>query len=64
MKGAAATVDRPFLGWQGKFFLHHISHDHVVVSLNLQHIAVSLLTFIRASSITSSQIFLSVRMQS
>jgi len=28
-RGAAATVDRPLLGWMGRFFLHNISHDHV-----------------------------------
>ncbi|KAF8512653.1 fatty acid desaturase-domain-containing protein [Hysterangium stoloniferum] len=28
-RGAAATVDRAFLGWQGRFFLHDISHFHV-----------------------------------
>ncbi|KIY67776.1 linoleoyl phosphatidylcholine delta-12 acetylenase [Cylindrobasidium torrendii FP15055 ss-10] len=28
-RGAAATVDRPFLGWQGRFFLHNVAHDHV-----------------------------------
>ncbi|KAL1703086.1 hypothetical protein EV121DRAFT_174866, partial [Schizophyllum commune] len=27
---AAATVDRPFLGWQGRFFLHDVAHFHVV----------------------------------
>ena len=29
-RGAAATMDRDFLGWQGRFFLHGISHYHVV----------------------------------
>ncbi|KAI5827209.1 hypothetical protein K523DRAFT_354515 [Schizophyllum commune Tattone D] len=29
-RGAAATVDRPFLGWQGRFFLHDVAHFHVV----------------------------------
>ncbi|TFY62175.1 hypothetical protein EVG20_g6798 [Dentipellis fragilis] len=29
-RGAASTVDRDFLGWQGRFFLHHIAHCHVV----------------------------------
>lgn len=29
-RGAAATVDRDFLGWQGKFFLHGVAHYHVV----------------------------------
>ncbi|KAL1743198.1 fatty acid desaturase-domain-containing protein [Schizophyllum fasciatum] len=29
-RGAAATVDRPFLGWQGRFFLHDVAHYHVV----------------------------------
>ncbi|TRM69881.1 fatty acid desaturase-domain-containing protein [Schizophyllum amplum] len=28
-RGAAATVDRPLMGWMGRFFLHNISHDHV-----------------------------------
>ncbi|KAI0827411.1 fatty acid desaturase-domain-containing protein [Trametes gibbosa] len=28
--GAAATVDREFLGWQGRFFLHDVAHYHVV----------------------------------
>ncbi|KAF6743663.1 delta-12-fatty acid desaturase [Ephemerocybe angulata] len=28
-RGAAATVDRPLLGWFGRFFFHNISHDHV-----------------------------------
>jgi len=29
LRGAAATVDRPLLGWAGRFFFHNISHDHV-----------------------------------
>lgn len=29
IRGAAATVDRPLLGWMGRFFFHNISHDHV-----------------------------------
>ncbi|KAK7693167.1 hypothetical protein QCA50_002733 [Cerrena zonata] len=29
LRGALATVDRPLLGWVGRFFLHNISHDHV-----------------------------------
>lgn len=29
LRGAAATVDRPLLGWMGRFFFHNISHDHV-----------------------------------
>lgn len=28
--GALSTIDRPFLGWQGRWFLHDISHFHVV----------------------------------
>jgi omega-6 fatty acid desaturase (delta-12 desaturase) len=28
-RGAMATVDRPLLGWIGRFFLHNVSHDHV-----------------------------------
>lgn len=29
-RGAAATIDRNFLGWQGRFFLHDVAHYHVV----------------------------------
>ena len=29
LRGAVATVDRPLLGWIGRFFLHNVSHDHV-----------------------------------
>lgn len=29
LRGAVATVDRPLLGWAGRFFLHNVSHDHV-----------------------------------
>lgn len=29
-RGAAATVDRPILGWQGRFFLHDVAHFHVI----------------------------------
>jgi hypothetical protein len=29
-RGAASTVDRNFLGWQGRFFLHDVAHYHVV----------------------------------
>ncbi|TFK21587.1 delta-12 fatty acid desaturase [Coprinopsis marcescibilis] len=29
LRGAISTVDRPLLGWAGRFFLHNISHDHV-----------------------------------
>ncbi|KAI0777743.1 fatty acid desaturase-domain-containing protein [Trametes elegans] len=29
LRGAAATVDRPILGWIGRFFFHNVSHDHV-----------------------------------
>ncbi|KAJ3507813.1 hypothetical protein NLJ89_g6095 [Agrocybe chaxingu] len=29
LRGAAGTVDRPLLGWIGRFFFHNISHDHV-----------------------------------
>ncbi|KAJ7685455.1 fatty acid desaturase-domain-containing protein, partial [Mycena polygramma] len=29
-RGALATVDRDFLGWQGRLFLHDIAHFHVV----------------------------------
>lgn len=29
-RGAAATVDRDFLGWMGRFFFHDVAHFHVV----------------------------------
>ncbi|CAL1704006.1 unnamed protein product [Somion occarium] len=29
-RGAASTVDRNFLGWQGRFFLHDVAHYHVI----------------------------------
>lgn len=29
-RGAVATLDRDFLGWAGRFFLHDVSHFHVV----------------------------------
>ncbi|KAJ7623255.1 delta-12 fatty acid desaturase [Roridomyces roridus] len=29
LRGASSTVDRPFLGWAGRFFLHNVSHDHL-----------------------------------
>ncbi|KAF8525205.1 fatty acid desaturase-domain-containing protein [Hysterangium stoloniferum] len=28
VRGSLATVDRPLLGWAGRFFLYNISHDH------------------------------------
>ncbi|KZT41651.1 hypothetical protein SISSUDRAFT_1059182 [Sistotremastrum suecicum HHB10207 ss-3] len=28
-RGALSTIDRPFLGWQGRFFLFNIAHCHV-----------------------------------
>ncbi|CAL1703514.1 unnamed protein product [Somion occarium] len=29
LRGALATVDRPLLGFFGRFFLHNVSHDHI-----------------------------------
>jgi fatty acid desaturase len=29
LRGAVGTVDRPLLGWAGRFFLHNVSHDHI-----------------------------------
>lgn len=29
LRGATCTIDRPLLGWMGRYFLHNISHDHV-----------------------------------
>ncbi|KAJ6561601.1 delta-12 fatty acid desaturase [Mycena capillaripes] len=28
-RGAMSTVDRPLLGWAGRFFLKNVSHDHI-----------------------------------
>jgi hypothetical protein len=35
LRWAAATVDRPLLGWMGRFFFHNISHDHVAHRMSL-----------------------------
>ena len=37
LRGAAATVDRPLLGWMGRFFFHNISHDHVAHRMSLSN---------------------------
>ncbi|KAJ6474779.1 fatty acid desaturase-domain-containing protein [Mycena sanguinolenta] len=29
VRGAIGTVDRPIMGWIGRFFFHNVSHDHV-----------------------------------
>ncbi|TFK22251.1 delta-12 fatty acid desaturase protein [Coprinopsis marcescibilis] len=29
LRGALSTVDRPLLGWVGRFFLHNVCHDHI-----------------------------------
>lgn len=29
-RGAASTIDRPFLGWMGRFFMHDVAHFHVI----------------------------------
>lgn len=29
LRGAITTIDRPLLGWVGRFFFHNVSHDHV-----------------------------------
>ncbi|KAJ7701503.1 delta-12 fatty acid desaturase [Mycena rosella] len=29
LRGALATVDRPLMGWIGRFFFHNVSHDHI-----------------------------------
>ena len=34
-RGAAATIDRNFLGWQGRFFLHDVAHYHVIHHVSL-----------------------------
>lgn len=28
VRGVACTMDRPFLGWMGRFFFHNVCHDH------------------------------------
>lgn len=30
VRGAAATIDRDVLGWQGRFFFHGTNHWHIV----------------------------------
>lgn len=32
VRGAAATVDRPLLGWAGRFFLHNVRMARALVS--------------------------------
>ncbi|KAF5366879.1 hypothetical protein D9615_010537 [Tricholomella constricta] len=51
-RGAAATVDRNFLGWQGRFFLHDVAHFHVIhhVSLFLPLALRALLVYATPSS--------------
>ncbi|KAF9453348.1 delta-12 fatty acid desaturase [Macrolepiota fuliginosa MF-IS2] len=34
LRGALATVDRPLLGWVGRYFLHNVSHDHIAHHTN------------------------------
>jgi len=34
LRGALATVDRPLLGWAGRFYLHNVSHDHIAHHIN------------------------------
>jgi len=34
LRGALATVDRPFLGWVGRYFFHNVSHDHIAHHTN------------------------------
>ncbi|KAH9946536.1 delta-12 fatty acid desaturase protein [Amylocystis lapponica] len=29
VRGALSTVDRPLLGWVGRFFIHNLAHDHI-----------------------------------
>ncbi|KAF9506553.1 hypothetical protein BS47DRAFT_1399398 [Hydnum rufescens UP504] len=29
LRGAVTTIDRPLMGWMGRFFFHNISHDHI-----------------------------------
>ncbi len=51
-RGAAATVDRPFLGWMGRWFLHDVAHYHVV-----HHVRRSIIKY----SFASSDVFSSFR---
>lgn len=54
LRGAAATVDRPLLGWMGRFFFHNISHDHVAhrMSLSLKMIISDAFIYIHMFSFT------------
>ena len=49
-RGAAATVDRPFLGWQGRFFLHDVAHFHVVHHVRALPFSTSLFHSLDSSS--------------
>jgi len=40
-RGAAATVDRNFLGWQGRFFLHDGKHEAIRLHIKSDHILYS-----------------------
>ena len=37
VRGAATTVDRPLLGWMGRFFFHNVGHDHVAHRMSLSN---------------------------
>ncbi|KAJ6576542.1 hypothetical protein DFH09DRAFT_363057 [Mycena vulgaris] len=41
LRGAVSTVDRPLLGWAGRFFLKNVSHDHICLQ---PHRSIGLLT--------------------
>ncbi len=41
-RGAAATVDRPFLGWMGRWFLHDVAHYHVIHHVRVLLLSISI----------------------
>jgi len=48
LRGAVGTVDRPLLGWIGRFFFHNVSHDHVA------HHFLSMIPFYNAPKVTEA----------
>jgi hypothetical protein len=57
-RGAAATVDRPFLGWQGRFFLHDVAHYHVIHHVRVPHSSKFLLSHVDFKTVLPQDSFL------
>jgi hypothetical protein len=41
VRGAAATVDRPLLGWMGRFFLHNV-RQHITFEIEINAVSIDL----------------------